>query len=522
MIRALIDSFRGSRSLALAAMFLLLATLVGCDESPSQVATEEPELNFARSAHGWYRGDLHYHTTYSGDAKSQGGDDLATCLAIADAYRDPTYLARHPERGGDGLDFIAVTDHRTLAGMSDPAFSHPHLIVLPGQEYGGDGHAGNWGISKLVSHEPAAGQSQNGRHQQSIDEVHAQGGLFSLNHPTQSGTWRWDVTGYDAIEVWNSPWSAFWGERHLADVEAALSQQDNPYIRAGLERVGGGVNHQALWFWYAHLNDAVHVPIVGGGDRHMLLPAGLPTTYVSKPDGPAYRDLHGRALGVAGILAGIRAGGTFVSRSPHGAQVELTATDEAGVRHSMGAPLASSAQNYVIDFRVTRASGGLLRLVAGPIKPRVSGRVEAEAKVVFELALDDDHVTGSFQWQPAASGGWLHAIVLEQRIVGELPASMEQTQVVLSSLPKSEKSIGQMLQAMVPLLKGVLLTDASKCDPQAWQDDKPWCMPADREGLATYYLPDAVVRLLNTWFEQGQPTQYCLGAVTSAFMTKAP
>ena len=53
------------------------------------LATATGASNFAVAANGWYRGDLHFHTNYSGDAKQQGGDDLGPALNIADAWRDP-------------------------------------------------------------------------------------------------------------------------------------------------------------------------------------------------------------------------------------------------------------------------------------------------------------------------------------------------------------------------------------------------------------------------------------------------
>ena len=46
-------------------------------------------------------------------------------------------------------------------------------------------------------------------------------------------------------------------------------------------------------------------------------------------------------------------------------------------------------------------------------------------------------------------------------------------------------------------------------------------MPADQSTWATFYLPDPIERLLHAWFEDGEITDYCLGAITSAFMVRA-
>ena len=92
-------------------------------EPPPALAPVAGDPNFATAASGWYRGDLHYHTNYSGDAQKQGGDDLPVALAIADAFRDPAYLAAFPGRAGNGLDYIAITDHRTDAAILGPTCS---------------------------------------------------------------------------------------------------------------------------------------------------------------------------------------------------------------------------------------------------------------------------------------------------------------------------------------------------------------------------------------------------------------
>lgn len=89
--------------------------------------------NLAGLAAGWVRGDLHSHSTHSADAKKQGGDDVKTCLAIADAYRGSAFLGAYPEAAGNGLDFLAITDHRTDAVLSDPEHKHAHLALIPAE-----------------------------------------------------------------------------------------------------------------------------------------------------------------------------------------------------------------------------------------------------------------------------------------------------------------------------------------------------------------------------------------------------
>lgn len=466
-----------------------------------------PPGGLAVAAAGWYRGDLHYHTNHSEDARRQGGDDVATALAIADAYRDPIYLAAHPEHVGDALDFVAVTDHRTDAPIFDPAFRHDFLFLIPGEEYGGAGHANVFGLRAHIPHEPRAGESQAQRHRDAIAEAHAQGALFSPNHPCQENSWIWELDAVDALEVWNAPWSAFWGEITVEDVDrrAAEAGYVNPYLREGVARgAGGGPNAQALHVWYGMLARGRPVAVVGGSDRHMVLAAGHPTTYV-------------QARAREGILAGIRAGATFVSRSPHAAQVVMEAIDAAGVRRGLGSRLAPDA-TYTLEVRVGRARGGLLRLVGGPIV--ALGTPAPAPEVLLEKPIRSDLQVERFAWRVRASGGWVHALVLEPRVIEPLPVELEPLREATSRLAQG-RDLGAMAVALATLVGEEnldILFDGSKCDPAGWSASRAQCVPADRTTGGTFYLPDAASRLLNTYFDGGQATEWCMGALTSAIV----
>ncbi len=485
------------------------------------LATATGASNFAVAANGWYRGDLHFHTNYSGDAKQQGGDDLGPALNIADAWRDPVYLAAHPEATGNGLDFVAVTDHRTDAALHDPNFKHDYLIVIPGEEFGGTGHAGIWGLKQHIPETPQGTESANTRIQNAIAEAHGQGALFSPNHPTQDNSWVWDVSGFDGIEIWNGPWSAFYGPVAEADVDARAKSigAEGPFIRQAAVRAGGGgSNSQAMTFWQYHLSDGQHLAPVGGGDRHMLLPAGLPSTYVHQSRAPEFAGKTGQAIGPAGILGGIAAKETFVSRSPFGAQVELAAEGTDGVQRPMGSDLVAG-QTYTIHISVSRAAGGRLRLYSAPLGKAADGKWP-DPVVVYEARIEDARVAGTWQWQVPAGGAWLHAVVLEPLIVQPLPQTMNDVVALLSQLPTG-KDLSSMIQAFAAIVgPDANVTDATACDPTKWDAWLGDCMPADKDTWETYYIPDPVVRLMSTWFENGQPTQFCCGAVSSAFMAK--
>lgn len=475
------------------------------------------ETNFAVAAAGWYRGDLHYHTTHSDDAADQGGDDMKGALAVADAFRHPDFIKHNPGLAGNGLDYIAVTDHRTDLVLKDPEFKHPHLILVAGEEFGGAGHAGIWGFQKHIPHDPLNGEPGNTRIQNAVNEAHAQGALFSINHPTQDNIWAWDVNGVDGIEVWNGPWMAFYGPSNEAGVAARAKSvgAENPFIRqAVVTGASGGSNHQALKFWQYHLSDGRHVAPVGGGDRHMLLPGGLPTTYVHAP---AEATQTGKALGPQGILEGIRRRSTFVSRSPFAAQVDLSAIDSTGKLFPMGAQLIAG-QNYTLKMTVTRAKGGLLRLYSAPLGKTAAGKWP-EAQVVLEAPIAADRVQGEWLWQVPAGGAWLHALVLEPVGADQVPKELTKLLDIFTKIPEG-KSITDMIKVFASIVDPAVLMYPEDCDPAKWQ---PWmgqCMTADTVPMTTYYMPEGLGKLMSWWFEDGKPTSWTLGAISSAFMAK--
>ena len=473
--------------------------------------------NFAVAAAGWYRGDLHFHTNHSEDALDQGGDDMLGALQVADAFRHPDFVKHHPTLAGNGLDYVAVTDHRTDAVLTDPDFKHPHLILIAGEEFGGTGHAGVWGFQKHIPHQPLKGESGNQRIQDSVNEAHQQGALFSINHPCQDNIWAWDAQGVDGIEVWNGPWSAFYGPSSEADVEGRVKSVgvENPYIRqAVVTGAAGGSNYQALKFWHYHLSDGRRLAPVGGGDRHMLLPAGLPTTYVHAPVDATQT---GKALGPQGILEGIRQNRTFVARSPFAAQVELTAVNSAGKEFAMGALLVAG-QTYQIRITVSRANGGLLRLYSAGLGKMPTGKWP-EAQVVVEAPINAERVQGQWAWQVPAGGAWLHALVLEPIGAAQVPAEAAHLLAVFDKLPKG-KSIGDMIKVFITIVDAALLMTPEDCDPAKWLPWKGQCMTADTVAMSTFYMPEPLAKLMSWWFEDGKPTQWTLGAISSAFLAK--
>lgn len=454
---------------------------------------------------GWLRGDLHVHSNYSDDARKQGGDDLPGVLAVADAWRDGAWMQANPQRSpSDHLQFMALTDHRTVRGVSDPAFAHPYLVLLRGEEFGSDGHAGIWGLRDHVPHEPQAGETANQRITDAILSAHGQGALFSVNHPMNPGDlWMWDTMGIDSVEVWNGPWSLMSTEATPADVNRWGSAHgvDSPIVRTATKRSGAGQNAQALRFWQALLSRGVHVPPVGGSDRHMVFPAGFPSTYVLA----ASRD-------EGGILQGIRSGRTFVSRSPQGPQVILSA-HRNGIDYPMGSEIPVGSSGLRIHFQVARAAAGQLLFIQGRIDPTMP-----DPEVAATIDIGGDLAEGDYTWIPPVGGGWLHAVVRDR--LPETQPSLQAVYDTVTTYPEGS-GLGSLISALGPLADVKLLTNPERCEPESWVPNRFWCMPADRETLGSFYIPMDLQPYLAVEFADRRPTGFTMGAISAAFLVRS-
>ena len=216
------------------------------------VRPERPPRRDLPAAPGrrWLAGDLHSHTDHSdGDLTPEG----LGCLAA--------------ERG---LDFLAVTDHNSVAHHPHlpSAGAHAGILLLPGQEVTSyEGHANALGALPWIDfREPSDAW---------LAAVEAGGGLLSINHPVADPcSWHRPVTKRPPLaEVWHSSWDR---------------RADTPLD------------------WWAAWGG---VP-VGGSDFHRPGNDGLPgepTTWVEAED-----------LSLGAILAALGAGRVAISAGPGG------------------------------------------------------------------------------------------------------------------------------------------------------------------------------------------------------------
>ncbi len=470
-------------------------------------------------AEGWIRGDLHMHSPYS-----DGEDSLATLLSLVDYLQDPTFVAYHPEYEGNGIDYLSVTDHRTLDAPTDPDWNGDTLLLIPGEEIGGPGHANGWGLTDVVMVDPEGDGTILDDWKTVQDAVHSQGGLLSMNHPFSIGLeFPWDLREHDAVEIWNTAWTlmaATYTQTDLAAWEASHGAASPAFGRASaLEGIGG--NMQALKLVEAQLSLGMHPAVVGGSDRHALFVPGFPTTWVKVTDKTQ-----------VGFLDGVRDRKTFVSRTPVSATVELSILrpfeGENGApcmqRWDMGDRVPLHGEPLVVRIRAGRAQGGLVRLIRGHAVQSDQALADSPlGEVVFEAAIDGPDVTVETSLT-VEKGDWIYPMVLEPLVADGLPADKAKLlpKIAKAALQTGAEDYDALVEVFWDFMDFDTVLAPQDCDPAKWDPYKLQCLPPDVTGIASYFVPDWVSRGLNVLIENGEPTAWCVGAVGSATVFEEP
>ena len=88
----------------------------------------------------------------------------------------------------------------------------------------------------------------------------------------------------------------------------------------------------------------------------------------------------------------------------------------------------------------------------------------------------------------------------------------------------SEPVSGNALVVLAEVMLRFIVDNATlmphTCDPAAWEPWTAQCMPIDDDPLGTFHIPDDLARLIHVWFEGGEATEFCMGAVSSAFLVR--
>jgi hypothetical protein len=292
------------------------------DFASSTIVTNRP---------GWYRGDLHTHTIHS-----DGAWDVVALLKAACDRK---------------LDFLALTDHNTIAGLAEMAQAAPsELLTIPGMELTTFwGHALSLGIGHWIDW-----RVESGRRAMSeiASEVHTDGGLFIIAHPNSIGDpyctgcdWRYaDMMPGPArvIEVWNGVW-------------------DND----------DSGNEGSLATWYHWLNQGYRLVATAGTDAHG------PHHYKARV---GFNVVYADALSQQAILEAIARGHLYLSSGP---RLELNARTSAGDEGMMGDILRGETAEFTARWEDSPRRARLRVIADG--KPLLEREVMPEGEETWTL-----------------------------------------------------------------------------------------------------------------------------------------
>ncbi|MBX3271311.1 MAG: PHP domain-containing protein [Sandaracinaceae bacterium] len=305
----------------------------------------------------WYAGDFHVHSRESGDAQP-------TLDAIARFARER------------GLDFVLLSDHNTDSHVElivRAQARHPALLFIPGVEYTTyAGHANGIGVTRYVDH--LLGVDGATIHD-AVAAIHAQGGLFSINHPRLDlgdrcigCAWGHDVPAerVDAIEIATGGWSQ----------SASL------------------FTPRVLTLWNELEATGAHVAALGGSDDHR---AGTGTGSFDSPIGDPLTMVYAEALSVDAIVRGVRAGRTVVRlQGPADPMLELSAG---------GAMIGDVVEGprLTLRARATGGAGSSLRFVRNGTVVEVVA-IDADP-FEAELAIEAPYGDAEDRWRAEIADG---------------------------------------------------------------------------------------------------------------------
>ena len=266
-------------------------------DAPAPVAVEYPADYVTKPESGWYKGELHAHSTES-DAKYPVATVVQAAIDV-------------------GLDFFSLTDHFTVSQWRKlaPLVNDRTTLIRSCEITSHHGHANLQGLREWVDvYVDRPDWSMN----DAADAAHAQGALFCVNH-AYSGTLGWRAYDFD------------WSKTDLFEIYHNLEAVNN--------------NHQ-MPLWDRLLAAGYRIVGVGGTDSHDPF-EGLHAL------GQLFTWVYADELSEASILAGLRRGQVYVSRGP---QLRFTAANAAGDAAAMWENLTGDNEpvTFTVDVLIDR------------------------------------------------------------------------------------------------------------------------------------------------------------------------
>jgi hypothetical protein len=313
------------------------------------------EVGVVKSNPGWYKGDLHCHTVHSSDARASG-----TALTPAGWARTAKEI---------GLDWVSLTDHNVTTQNRNlrEAAGETGVLLLGGEEMTNwfHGHAtvpglplGAWLDWRQRPEGVPLDEPEEARIERFVVEVERLGAYSAAAHPSGANlSWQFFADAGenpkalpDGLEVWTGPFQP--------DDEATLEQ------------------------WDRLLKEGRRIFANGGSDTHGTensggFVPGSPTTIV-------YAD----ALSKKGVVAALKAGRGFVTSSPKGAGLYLSATGPAGQRQIVGGTIYGEATDTArFSVLVRKGADKILILLRDGQQEKATPITSGEQTVTLDQSI---------------------------------------------------------------------------------------------------------------------------------------
>lgn len=298
---------------------------------------------------GWYRGELHVHSS-----ESTGRTSVEQVLSAADRA---------------GLDFVAITDHFTASHWEkiEECFRRYRVLPIASMEISGDlGHANVHGARKWINplvddnKELAGFLGLEERPSMSTiaDEIHAQGGVFGINHPL-SGLVGWRYAGFpmekcDLFDLWATP---------DADATMEYPVLYDGYLSQGYRLVG-----------------------VGSSDSHNPDQVDGPWTF-----GRIFTYIYADELSSHGITEALRRGRVYVAMGE--SKMDFSACYE-GRTYRMGERIPYSGGRVEFSFEIwDNPSGNLFVKVSSELVDVQYFKAYAEeGRRIYRFGLEEEQI----------------------------------------------------------------------------------------------------------------------------------
>lgn len=381
------------------------------------VPTLEPETHRAPYAPAaalsegprWYAGDFHVHSRESGDAEP-------TLDEIADFAR------------GRGLDFVMISDHNTTSQLTlyaDAQARHPDVLFVPGAEvttYAG--HFNALGATQFIEHRIGLPGTAI---EAAVADVHANGGLVSINHP--------------ALALGDACIGCAWDHDLPAGVIDAVEIGTGDILKPG-----GFFSDRAVAFWDALCDAGGRPAAVGGSDDHS---GGQAAGALDSPIGSPTTLVFAETLSVDALLAGVRAGDTVV---------KLHGPDDPMVDFRAPPPDAPRTLGAVI----TGGRGFTARFVRDGV-PGPDVEIDADP---FTLSATDDAAAGTeARWRVEVRQGGKRRTVTSHRYIVAADAPAEPPADAAS--PRADAAAARDARVDAPHSDATTHTTDDAADPGA-------------------------------------------------------